>query len=259
MKKNIDDSLHCWTDIGDLPVGKKHGVTANQYEISRLGDVRVLNYGKCKVPPQFVYFHKVSKLWIGQVRLNGKDCYIGSCQDNEKEKEKLRNKCIKLYNKDKKIKIIKCGIDNQGYQLVSLCGKKGKKHTTRTARIHILVAQAFIPNANNYPQVDHKDGNKTNNHVDNLRWATSRQQALNKSKDSREGSTSKYKGVQFLKKVKGSRKWRARCQRASGTTRSLGYSKTFNTEIEAGKARDQYIRDNFSKEDQAFVKFNFPE
>mgnify|MGYP004693328999 CR=1 FL=1 len=58
--------------------------------------------------------------------------------------------------------------DIRGYEIVSL-GKSSKK---KTYQVHRLVAEYFIPNQNNYPQVNHKDENKKNNRVDNLEWCT---------------------------------------------------------------------------------------
>lgn len=49
--------------------------------------------------------------------------------------------------------------------------KNGKKSSSN---IHRLVAQAFIPNPNNLPEVNHIDENKSNNKVSNLEWCTSK-------------------------------------------------------------------------------------
>lgn len=55
-----------------------------------------------------------------------------------------------------------------GYEKVTLYNNgKGKKYY-----IHRLVAEAFIPNPDNLPFVNHKDENKTNNCIDNLEWCT---------------------------------------------------------------------------------------
>lgn len=57
---------------------------------------------------------------------------------------------------------------NQGYMCVSL-QINGKAHRRR---VHRLVALAFIPNPDGKSEVNHIDGNKTNNHVSNLEWCT---------------------------------------------------------------------------------------
>lgn len=59
-------------------------------------------------------------------------------------------------------------IDNLGYQTVALC-KDGQIKYKRT---HRIVAETFIPNPQNLPCVNHKDGNKLNNLIDNLEWCT---------------------------------------------------------------------------------------
>lgn len=60
----------------------------------------------------------------------------------------------------------------QGYYAVYLYDEKTKKQVWRY--VHRLVAEAFIPNPNNYEEVNHKDENKLNNNVENLEWCTSR-------------------------------------------------------------------------------------
>lgn len=56
----------------------------------------------------------------------------------------------------------------KGYPRVTLTKEKIKKHY----RVHQLVAQVFIPNPNNLPEVNHKDENPNNCRVDNLEWCT---------------------------------------------------------------------------------------
>lgn len=59
-------------------------------------------------------------------------------------------------------------IDNSGYRRV--CLSIGKFQYTK--KVHRLIAETFINNPDDKPQVNHIDGDKSNNHVDNLEWST---------------------------------------------------------------------------------------
>ena len=68
-----------------------------------------------------------------------------------------------------KEKILNYNKSNRGYLQVCLT-KDGK---SKTYTVHRLVAKAFLPNLKNKKQVNHIDGNKENNSIDNLEWVTS--------------------------------------------------------------------------------------
>ncbi len=63
-------------------------------------------------------------------------------------------------------RILRQSTNNDGRYLVCIT----YNHTTRRMLINRLVAIAFLPNPNNLPEVNHKDENPSNNHVDNLEW-----------------------------------------------------------------------------------------
>lgn len=70
------------------------------------------------------------------------------------------------YNKTGLPKILKPFTNKGKYYQVTL---EGKRYS-----VHRLVAQAFLPNPNNLPYINHKDENGLNNHIDNLEWCTAK-------------------------------------------------------------------------------------
>lgn len=64
-------------------------------------------------------------------------------------------------------KTLAININRDGYETVHLSNGNGKRFM-----VHRLVAQAFISNPGNKPQVNHIDGDKTNNSTKNLEWVT---------------------------------------------------------------------------------------
>lgn len=75
---------------------------------------------------------------------------------------RIRSLDRKVWNYTKKGRVLKQNNSTSGYLYVSLNSKK--------TYVHILIAKTFIPNLNNYEQVNHKDFNKHNNCVRNLEW-----------------------------------------------------------------------------------------
>lgn len=65
-------------------------------------------------------------------------------------------------------RVLKPIIDARGYERVCLF----KTNRDKRYRVHRLVAITFIPNPDNKTQVNHKDGNKRNNSIENLEWVT---------------------------------------------------------------------------------------
>lgn len=113
----------------------------------------------------------------------------------------------------------------KGYLHVTLC-RQGKLYDRR---VHRLVAEAFIPNPMNLPQVNHT-GEKTDNRACKLKWVSSASHGKDTAKREQRGD-----GVTFNKE-KG--KWKAAYSPEPGRQRHIGY---FNLYKEAKEARDEKV------------------
>ena len=94
-----------------------------------------------------------------------------------------------------------------------------------------LMAKTFLENPENKPEVDHKDNDPKNNHIDNLRWATRSENTMNRKKP--KNNTSGFKGVIKQKNI-----FVARC--------AGWYVGSYKTAEEAKQAYDNYAQ-NYAK------------
>jgi hypothetical protein len=151
---------------------------------------------------------------------------------------------IKNINTDRFKKITVCQHNTKNYKMCFVHLSKNKKSHTRL--LSRLLAIHFLPNPENLPEVDHIDNNPENNSLANLRWASRRDNCLNMRKQS--NRSSKYLNVYFANREQ---KWISEI-RINGKKQRIG---SFDTELEASIARDQYIINNNLNE-KGFYKLN---
>lgn len=115
----------------------------------------------------------MSELWLPIIGFEGR--YEVSNLGRVKSLERYEYKPNGKLHQHRIERILKPCKNRRGYSLVVLC-KDGLKFPKL---IHRLVAEAFIKNPDNLPVVDHIDTNPENNHVENLRWVTIKENCMN--------------------------------------------------------------------------------
>ena len=117
--------------------------------------------------------------------------------------------------------------NKNGYRQIRLSNNEKRP----TFLIHRLIAIHYIPNPENKSQVDHIDGNKSNNHVSNLRWNT-RLENMNNFRPMLSNNTSGFKNISY-------------CE----TNKNYSFKKTIN--------KEKYKKSFKSKTDALCYKFIF--
>ena len=119
-------------------------------------------------------FSSLIEVWKDVVDWEG--CYQVSSFGNVRSKDKVRvkerqGKTVHAFYKGR---VMKIKLKQDGYLGVHLRDDQRNSHPTT----HRLLALSFIKNIGNKPTVNHKDGNKQNNNISNLEWATHSEQTI---------------------------------------------------------------------------------
>ena len=131
-----------------------------------------------------------------------------------------------------KERILKPLRTQKGYLRVSLC--KNGEH--KMYMVHRLVAQTFIPNPDNLPEVNHKDEDKTNNSVQNLEWCSSKYNANFGTRTKRISDKCSKMVLQFTKDGEFIREWKS----IMDVQRNLGYYNGYISSCCTGKRKSAY-------------------
>jgi len=132
----------------------------------------------------------------------------------------------KCYSEFTKKYIKPCFNGKNYYCQYDLCNEEGKKKFL----VHRLVAEYYIPNIDSLNEVDHIDGNKSNNNIENLRWVTSRQNQHNRKSNNEHINITLTRYETYQVRIFSKRK-------------SI-FDKTFKTLSEAIEARDNFYVNN---------------
>lgn len=138
------------------------------------------------------------------------------------------------YNHTNESRILKTRKQRNGYLLVNL-NKKGKQYFFL---VHRLVAETFLENPENLPQVNHKDENKTNNRVENLEWKSPKDNCNHGTRNERSAKTRtngklSKQVLQYTKNGEFVKEWVS----LSEIKRKLGYNKSAISKVCRGNTR----------------------
>tara|TARA_R110000772_G_scaffold164943_1_gene276294 strand:- start:7 stop:492 length:486 start_codon:yes stop_codon:yes gene_type:complete len=135
---------------------------------------------------------------------------------------------VVLSKRRKKPRTVKSHISKNGYRLINLA-KDGKKVTKNH---HRILAILFIPNPNNYEMVDHINQIKHDNRIENLRWTTRGENAINCG--IKKNNSSGHKNIGF---DKFRNKWKVQIWRET----KIVCNKRCDTLSEAVHLRDEFL------------------